>query len=430
MVRFFPYFCIKYERQGVPEGTKGSNKSKLLNNLIKKTVMKKMMMLLAFCGLGTVAMAQTTEYPTLKHRVVTNSFWDNWFIDLGVTHLSSYSNTEHGLGLKKNPFWTGRRSWGGEASIGKWATPVLGVRLKGQLNWATAVAPGGLDGVDYTYGPNNPTYHSYSLSVQPLINLVNLFGGYKPRVYNLSIYGGVGYLHNTSTDYISILATAGLFNTFNITKRFHINIDAYVNLGEREMDSYGKDYRYLQDDRIKNRDWQVGFSAGVGVNLGKVGWDNAPDMDAILANHKSQIDALNNTIAGLEAENADLKNKLARKPKDGQTKVVKEFASTSACVFFNINKSVIASRKDLIDVKELAEYAKANDKTVVVTGYADSATGNATINQRLSEERAQAVADELVDMGVDKNKIETVAQGGVADLTPDSYNRRAVVTLK
>ncbi len=390
--------------------------------------MKKMMLLLAFCGLGTVAMAQTAEYPTLKHRTVMNGFWDNWFIDLGVTHLSSYSNTEHGLGLKKNPFWTGRRNWGGEISVGKWATPNFGMRVKGQLNWATQVAPGGNDGVDYTYGPNNLTYNQYSISLQPMINLVNLFGGYKPRVYNLSLYGGIGYLQNTETNQISMLYDLGIFNTFNITKRFHINIDAYVRMGEKDMDGYlGRDE---DSDRLKNRDLQFGLSAGVGVNLGKVGWENAPDMDAILANHKSQIDALNNTIAGLEAENADLKNKLARRPKEGETKIVKEFATTSASVFFNINKSEIASKKDLVNVKELAEYAKANNKTVVVTGYADSATGSSEYNQKLSEARAQAVADELVSMGVDSSKIETSGQGGVADLTPDSYNRRAVVTLK
>ena len=51
-------------------------------------------------------------------------------------------------------------------------------------------------------------------------------------------------------------------------------------------------------------------------------------------------------------------------------------------------------------------------------------------NQKLSEARAKAVAKELVKMGVAEDKIETVGQGGVADLTPISYNRRAVVTLK
>ena len=111
-------------------------------------------------------------------------------------------------------------------------------------------------------------------------------------------------------------------------------------------------------------------------------------------------------------------------------KTVGEFQSTSASVFFNINKSTIASKKDLVNVKELAEAAKKNNKKIVVTGYADSKTGSAAYNQALSKRRAEAVKKALLDMGVDAANIETVGQGGVADLTPVSYNRRAVVRVK
>ena len=393
--------------------------------------MKKLMMLLAFCGLTTVAFAQDVDeetvaeesYPTLKHKYVTNGFWDNWFIDAGVTHLSSYSNGGHGQGLKKNPFWTGRRNYGGELSIGKWATPAFGMRVKGQAAWATqAITP---------TGPNNPTYKQFSVSFQPILNLTNLFGGYKPRWWEISLYGGAGFMRDCSFDSYSVIGDLGVINTWNITKRFHINLDVYARMGEFDLDGDEGGRFKTSHAFMKSRDCFLGFSAGVGVNLGKVGWDNAPDMDAILANHKNQIDALNNSISSLEAENADLRNKLAQKPKEVvKTVTVGEFATTSASVFFDINKSEIASKKDLVNVKELAEYAKSNDKTVVVTGYADSATGSAAYNQTLSEKRAQAVADELVKMGVNRDKIETSGQGGVADLTPEAYNRRAVVSLK
>lgn len=390
--------------------------------------MKKLMMLLAFCGLTTAVFAQEEEvaeesYPTLKHKYVTNGFWDNWFIDAGVTHLSSYSNGEHGLGLKKNPFWTGRRNWGGELSIGKWATPAFGMRVKGQAAWATQVVS--------PTGPENPTYKQFSVSFQPMLNLTNLFGGYKPRWWEISLYGGAGFMRDCTFDSYGVITDLGVINTWNITKRFHINLDVYARMGEFDQDGDEGGAFKTSHSFLKSRDCWLGFSAGVGVNLGKVGWDNAPDMDAILANHKNQIDALNNSISNLEAENADLRNKLAQKPKEVvKTVTVGEFATTSASVFFDINKSEIASKKDLVNVKELAEYAKSNDKTVVVTGFADSATGSAAYNQTLSEKRAQAVADALVNMGVSRDKIETSGQGGVNDLTPESYNRRAVVTLK
>ena len=80
-------------------------------------------------------------------------------------------------------------------------------------------------------------------------------------------------------------------------------------------------------------------------------------------------------------------------------------------------------------MKELAEYAKANNAKIVVTGYADSKTGSAEFNKQLSEKRAQAVADELVKMGVSRDQITTEGKGGVNDLSPVSYNRRATVKL-
>ena len=388
------------------------------------------MMLLAFCGIASFATAQETEsYPTLKHQVVTNGFWDNWFIDAGVTHLSFYSDQEHGRGLNKNPFWTGRRSWGGELSVGKWATPVLGVRLKVQAAWGTQVNfPWD---AAYVAG-SNPTFNQVNFTIQPMVNLNNLFCGYKPRFWNISLYGGFGAIDNMENDNWSMLYTVGLFNTFNITKRLHINLDVYGHMSENNMD--GAVRGIVSSPRVlKTRDLQFGVSAGLGVNLGKVGWKNAPDMDAILANHQAQIDALNASIAALDAENAALKAELAKKPKVIEKEVIKtvtEFEATSASVFFNINRSEIASKKDLVNVKEIAEVAKAKGKKIVVTGYADSKTGSAAYNQTLSEKRAEAVKKALVDMGVSADNIETVGQGGVADLNPYSYNRRAVVTLK
>ncbi|MBR1788539.1 MAG: OmpA family protein [Bacteroidaceae bacterium] len=394
--------------------------------------MKKLMMLLAFCGVASFAVAQDANesYPTLKHKIVTNGFWDNWFIDVAGTHLSFYSDQEHGHGLNKNPFWPGRRSWGGELSVGKWATPVLGLRVKAQAAWGTQV---NMDWDDPAYvSGSNPTFNQVNLSLQPMVNLTNLFGGYKPRIWDISLYGGFGTIANLEGDNNwSMLYSLGLYNTINVSKRFHIAWDMYLNMSEDKMDGIAgpkKDPRI-----IKTRDVQFGVALGLGVNLGKVGWDNAPDMDAILANHQAQLDALNNSISDLEAENAALKNKIANhKCPEAKEKVVTvtEFQATSASVFFNINKSTIASKKDLVNVKELAEFAKAHDKKIVVTGYADSKTGSAAYNQTLSEKRAEAVKQALVDMGVSASNIETVGQGGVADLNPYSYNRRAVVSLK
>ncbi len=165
-------------------------------------------------------------------------------------------------------------------------------------------------------------------------------------------------------------------------------------------------------------------------NLGKCTWDKVPDVDAIKALSQAQIDALNAQLADALAENARLKELLANQKPEAEPVVVKEYAGNPVSVFFNINKTVIANESDLVDVKTVAEYAKENGSELLVTGYADSATGDDEINQSLSEGRAEAVADELVKMGVSPDNIETAAKGGVDDLSPVSYNRRATVEVK
>ena len=65
--------------------------------------MKKLLIALAFAGLSLSASAQEAD-PTLKHSVATNSFWSNWFIQVGADWNAWYSNEEHGLGLSESPF--------------------------------------------------------------------------------------------------------------------------------------------------------------------------------------------------------------------------------------------------------------------------------------------------------------------------------------
>ena len=173
----------------------------------------------------------------------------------------------------------------------------------------------------------------------------------------------------------------------------------------------------------------LNVEVGLTYNLGKAMWDKTPDVEAIKALSQGQIDALNAQLADAQSENAKLKDMLANQ-KPSETKVVKEVVAAPVSVFFNIGKSKIASKKDLQNVKDLVEVAKANNSKIVVTGYADSKTGSSSWNQKLSQKRAETVADELVKMGVSRDNIEVVAAGGVNTLSPVSYNRRATVAIK
>ena len=182
---------------------------------------------------------------------------------------------------------------------------------------------------------------------------------------------------------------------------------------------------------MKHWDKDVRLDVGVTYNLGKCTWDKVPDVDALMAMNKEQMDALNQSIKEQQEENSRLREMLANaKNQTVEKSSTKEFVGTTSSVFFNINSAKVASRKDLVNVKELAEYAKANNSKIVVTGYADSKTGSAEYNQKLSEKRAETVANELVKMGVNRDNIITEAKGGVMNLSPFSYNRRATVKIQ
>ena len=57
--------------------------------------MKKLLIVLALVGVSTTSMAQDSD-PVLKYSVATNSFWSNWFIQVGGEWNAWYSDQEHG----------------------------------------------------------------------------------------------------------------------------------------------------------------------------------------------------------------------------------------------------------------------------------------------------------------------------------------------
>ena len=380
--------------------------------------MKKLLIALAFAGFSMSSMAQEAD-PTLKYSVATNSFWSNWFIQVGVDWNAWYSNEEHGLGLARSPFKDFRSNPGASIAIGKWFTPGIGLRTKLSGIWGKAVTDDNNDGNCNKY---------WTLNEHVLFNLSNMLCGYNPnRVWNFIPFAGAGLTRSMSYNTYAMNYSIGILNTFRVSK--HVGINLELGWDRIEEDGDGIVAVANGDRGWDSHDNKLYAEVGLTFNLGKASWDKTPDVDAIKALSQAQIDALNAQLNDANAENARLKKLLAEK-KDEAPKAVKEFVGTPASVFFNINRYKIASKKDLVNVKGIADYAKENDANLLVTGYADSATGKPAYNQKLSEKRANAVADELVKMGVSRDKITTEAKGGVNDLSPISFNRRATVQVK
>lgn len=391
--------------------------------------MRKLFVVLAFAGLSMSAMAQN-EDPTLKHSVATNSFWSNWFIQVGGNYNIWYSDQEHGRGLDKGGDYDflskDRRTFGAAVALGKWFTPGLGFRAKVQFWEAKRVGMGG------TAQQGVSTFKRWNFNGQALFNVSNMLFGYNPnRVWNVIPFAGAGFSRNMDDNLYAMNLSVGLLSTWRLSK--HVSLHAEAGWNRLEEDFDGQHGNLLAVSH-HNRGWEdkdnnIYAELGLTFNLGKATWDKTPDVDAIKALSQAQIDALNAQLNDANAENARLRDMLAKQKPAETPKSVKEFIQTPISVFFNLDKTNIASQKDLVNVRALATYAKENNSKLMVKGYADSATGKADHNQWLSERRAETVANELVKMGVSRDNIRTQGFGGVDELSPISFNRRATVEI-
>jgi outer membrane protein OmpA-like peptidoglycan-associated protein len=163
-------------------------------------------------------------------------------------------------------------------------------------------------------------------------------------------------------------------------------------------------------------DWYTSILLGLSLVL--------PDAKPIVIkeDNSAQIAALNDEINKLRAENLELRS---RKPQvEVKTveveKKVTERIAVLPFVFFDCGKTTI-SRHQALNVKAIADYMKSNKETkVAITGYA-SPEGKPELNQKLSEERAKAVAKMLTEKyGIDADRISTAAGGATCDILPEA----------
>lgn len=399
--------------------------------------MKKLFMLLAVVSFSTAVMAQEETTPELKNGFVMNSFWSNWFVEADASYSAFYSNEEKWADYSKSPFKHFRRSYGLSFAIGKRFTPVLGLRTKISGFWGKSVIgkyKGGYG--DERVGVMNIPGDQYcngvkyfNLQEQFMVNLSNLFCGYnETRVWNVTPYAGIGMVRNCSYNTWELAFSGGIQNTWRLNDRFKLNLDLSYNMCGDDFEGEGNRYG---GHNQKNHDHWFTAEVGLTYNLSKkYDWDRVPDVDAIKQLSQAQLDALNAQLADANAEIERLRNQPAPEPVETVvTQSVKDFITTPISVFFNLNKTEIAVLKDLVNVKALAKFAIENDRSILVTGYADSATGTPEHNMWLSDKRAERVKNELINMGVKPEKITTAHFGGVEILTPIDFNRRATVQI-
>ncbi len=386
--------------------------------------MKKVLLFLLLIGLSTGVMAQA-EVSGEKHSVATNSFWANWFVQANVVGSSFWGSQEQQSFKFSKMTKDYRTNLGFSIALGKWFTPGLGLRTKFNGVWGRSV-------ISEDKSLNASKY--WTLQEQALFNLSNMLMGYnEQRVWNFIPYAGGGVGRNMSYGCYALGFSVGLLNTFRISQKVAFNFD--INYGSYESSFDGFSAGGDSKLSLKGRDRAINVELGLTYRLGKSTWKSTPDIDAMQALSQSEIDALNAQLADLMAENERLGEELANAeqqaaPAPQEPVTITKVVAAPVSVFFNLNKAVIFSQRDLQNVAALVAVAKEQGAKLVVTGYADSQTGSAERNRQLSEQRAEAVVAELLKMGVSRDQIETVAAGGVDTLTPTPYNRRVTVEIK
>lgn len=404
--------------------------------------MKKLLFVLAFAGASLFAAAQT-EASTQKFSVATNDFWSNWFVTAGFQGTYFIGSQEKGMGLTQNPFHKWRNTMGFGVGVGKWFTPGIGTRLKFQ----------GINGkgvVSDNNAINKANMKNYwVINGQVLFNLSNLVCGYNEnRFWNLIIYPGAGLMRNMTKNIYAFDAQIGVMNTFRINKYFDAFVDLNMIAAERKADgveerSSAQRYAFQNYDKL--------FTAEVGLkyNIGKIGWEKTPDVNAIMAMNAEQLAALNASLKAAQNENASLKANVAnqngiiknlqdelntlrnKKPQviEKQVPSTVTVKAIESNVFFQCGKSIITAAQQP-NVERVATYMKHHPESkVMIKGYA-SPEGGAGLNQKLSIARAEAVKSMLINKyGIAASRIQ--AQGcGVGEIfTEPTWNRVAIQTI-
>ena len=375
-----------------------------------------MMAVLCAAFMAPIANAQEVTYvEDPSQGYLYNRFKDNWFI-----------SGELGAGVMMSPYDShmkfGKRiGWSTEIDLGKWFSPVFGVRLgvnasqsKGLLDpghYTDMRVIGVREDLDKMENTLQQRFWNVGPHIDALINLTNWWCGYKKnRVYNAIFYMGIGAqfeiekLNQGKGDWKGtghhFNFRGGLLNTFALSK----SVDFLLDLRMEYVQEYA-------DGPMKTRIGYGTVLAGFAYKFNKRDWD-AP-ITAVCPTWKytdAEGDALAARLRAAEAKIADLEKQLRdclnRKPQ-----VIEQPAGPLATVYFPINKSNITGVQAKV-VDAVANVMSDTDKNYVLTGWADNYTGTAARNVTLRKERVANVKKALVKKGVAENRLDAQINDG------------------
>lgn len=107
----------------------------------------------------------------------------------------------------------------------------------------------------------------------------------------------------------------------------------------------------------------------------------------------------------------------------------KIFVGSPIFFFFQLGTDNLTEKAQIINIKEVAGCIKKYGLNARIVGAADSQTGTAYGNERLSAKRADYIAKLMREQGVPEDKIQTQYRGGISSYEPQTGNRNTCVML-
>ena len=335
---------------------------------------------------------------------------DNWFFTLqgGV-------NTSFGENVRLRHFLKAG-GWSAGFSVGKYFSPQVGMRIQGLYNSQHGRANAeAIHANPSVFGNGIYDFRNIAGYGDVLLNLNSIFAQYKESTrFNVVAFFGLGANYVSGFD-------KDLLNRW-----------ASVPNGMYKL--HTKDQVYLAGHGGFQFNWQIADAWDLGLELAMnitndkyngVEFDSKYDgyANALLGltyhfkdhfgDHRFKYRSLNDYD-----EWAALNNRIneARAALDGIHPETRTVAVQER--FLDMTISFIIDKSDISDIQKknveaVANYIKSrNDINVIVTGYADVQTAYPEYNLRLSQRRAQAVYDMLVnDFGVDPSRLRMDYKG-------------------
>ena len=382
--------------------------------------MKKLVLMLAAASMAASVSAQT---------VAESKTFDNIYV--GINGGVATKTTGHK--------WLSDLDPNAGIRIGRYFTPVFGLAVEGNAYFSNK-----------PWGSTGTVVRATNASLLGTVNLSNWFGGYKgePRTFEVSALYGLGWMHifsnnkefkaATSENRNRLTSKAALDFAFNFgsAKQFQFYVEPSINfafLGNSHAknavvspagvsyvdNTYGYGYKTAAQSGQPAYNINNSF---VQLNAGFIykfaNSNGTHNFTIVTPRDQAEIDALNAQINDLRNRKPEVITKEVVKEVVKEVPSVKEF-TVSDLVFVTFAQGKSALTKD-------AKAALNNVKQgvhVQVVGTA-SPEGSKELNDRLSQARADVVANYLKGRGV---IVDEATGKGVQGVTS---NRLAVVYVK